>query len=248
MEGKHYTKKNIFITIIQIIFIICIICSSIYIIKWIIENKKTKEISTKIEDAVTIMQVDTEEKEEEYNIDFEKLQELNKDVCAWIKVKNTEIEYPIVKTTDNDYYIKHSLDKTRNSAGWPFMDYKNKLDGTDKNIVIYGHNRKDRSMFGSLDTTLKEEWYLNEDNLEIIFITKNGKETYEVFSNYQVLNEDYYITTNFKDNEFTKFIKTIKNRSIHNYRVELSENDSILTLSTCANNNKYRMVLHAKKK
>ena len=248
MEGKHGIKKNIFITMIQIIFIICIICSSTYIFKWVMENRKTKEISTKIEDAVVITQADTAEVKEEYNIDFDKLQELNKDVCAWIKVKNTSIEYPIVKTTDNDYYINHSLDKSKNSAGWPFMDYKNKLDGTDKNIVIYGHNRKDRSMFGTLDSTLKEDWYLNQENLEIIFITKEEKATYEVFSNYQVLNEDYYITTDFINNEFSKFIKTIRNRSIHNYGVELDENDSILTLSTCANNNKYRMVLHAKKK
>lgn len=250
-RGKHSIKKaknkNGVIIIIRFIFIICIIVSAIYILKWNKENAQTKQISTKIEKTVTVIEENNKGKEE-YNIDFVALKEINPDVVAWIKVKNTNIEYPIVKTTNNEYYLNHSLDKTINSAGWPFMDYKEELNGKDKNIVIYGHNRKDKSMFGTLSDTLKKEWYENKDNLEIIYITEEGVQTYQVFSNYQIPNEDYYIKTNFKGDEFNKFIQTIKDRSIYNYGIEANENVQVLTLSTCANNNKYRVVLHAIRK
>ena len=127
------------------------------------------------------------------------------------------------------------------------MDYKNKLDGTDKNIVIYGHNIKDGSMFGTLKNILEEEWYNNEENYIIDLITEKEKLRYQVFSVYKIENEDYYIDTEFKKNEFVKFIETLKERSIKYFDVEVVEEDSILTLSTCADNNKYRVVLHAKR-
>lgn len=126
-------------------------------------------------------------------------------------------------------------------------DYKNKVDGTDKNLVIYGHNMRDDSMFGSLKNILNDDWHNEEENKYVTFITENDNSIYEVFSVYQVAEEDYYITTDFKDNEFNDFIKTIKSRSKFDFDVDINENDNILTLSTCANNNKYRVVLHAKK-
>ena len=157
------------------------------------------------------------------------------------------MRYIVLKLTTNEYYLTHSLDNSTNSAGWVFADYKNKFDTTDKNIVLYGHNRKDGTMFRTLRNTLEEEWYTNPDNQEVIFVTENEKNKYEVFSIYKIENEDYYITTEFSNSEYKKFLKTIKSRSIHDFGVELNEDDQILTLSTCDNNNKYRIALHAKK-
>ena len=133
-------------------------------------------------------------------------------------------------------------------AGWIFADYRNKFDGTDKNIVIYGHNMRDGSMFGSMKNILKSDWYNNDENTNIILNTEKESCVYKVFSIYKIENEDYYIRTEFNnDNEFEEFIKTIKKRSIKEFDIDISKNDNILTLSTCANNNKYRVVLHAKK-
>ena len=149
---------------------------------------------------------------------------------------------------DNKFYLNHSFDKSNNTAGWIFADYKNKFDGKDKNIVLYGHNRKDNSMFGSLKNILNERWYNNPENTDIIFITQNKKHIYKVFSVYQIEKEDYYIKTEFNSsNEFEKFIKTLKQRSIKNFNVDVSKNDRIITLSTCAGNSNCRVVLHAKK-
>ena len=241
------SKKIIIINIICVILIGILIYSGIKIYNWYKENQNSKKVVKQISETVTIQQ-DENEEQKQYIVDFNSLKEQNDETVAWIKVNNTNIEYPIVKTSNNSYYLTHSFDKSYNSAGWPFADYKNKFDGTDKNIVMYGHNRKDRSMFATLKGILSPEWYNNEENRNIIFNTENENGIYEVFSVYQIKNEEYYIQTEFKtEDKFEKFIETIKKRSVKDFGVEVTSEDSILTLSTCANNNKYRVVLHAKK-
>ena len=241
------SKKIIIINIICVILIGILIYSGIKIYNWYKENQNSKKITDQISETITIQQ-DENEEQKQYIVDFNSLKEQNDETVAWIKVNNTNIEYPIVKTSNNSYYLTHSFDKSYNLAGWPFADYKNKFDGTDKNIVIYGHNRKDGSMFATLKGILSPEWYNNEENRNIIFNTENENGIYEVFSVYQIENEEYYIQTEFKtEDKFEKFIETIKKRSVKDFGVEVTSKDSILTLSTCANNNKYRVVLHAKK-
>lgn len=236
---KKKSRKDLITNLLLILFVMLLIISSIEIIKWYKENKENKKIQEKISEAIIV-------DEQETLIDFEKLKEINKDTVGWIKVNGTDIEYAVVKASDNNYYLDHNFENEYNKAGWIFADYKNKLDGTDKNIVIYGHNRRDGSMFASLKNILKEEWYSNKENRKITFITENEESIYEVFSIYQIEAEDYYITTNFNNEEFLEYIQTVKNRSIKDFNVELTEEDNILTLSTCGNDNDYRVVLHAK--
>lgn len=83
------------------------------------------------------------------------------------------IDYPVVQASDNSFYLTRSFDKSKNSAGWIFADYRNKLDGTDKNIILYGHNRLDNSMFATLNNTQKESWYNNPENKYITYTTPN---------------------------------------------------------------------------
>lgn len=249
-EGKHSKIRNKKVMIIRIILFIIIIVCVINIIKWLLENKKNKDL---LNDMTTLVKVantiNIEETEvEQYTVEFEKLKDKNPDIFAWIKVKGTSIEYPIVQAKDNLYYLTHSLDKNYNSAGWIFADYRNKIDGTDKNLVIYGHNRIDGSMFGTLKDVLKKEWYDTSENQYITFETEDKTEIYQVFSVYQIKAEDYYIKTDFNnDKEFEDFINTIKSRSIKDFKNEVTKADNIITLSTCGNDNRYRVVLHAKK-
>ena len=182
---------------------------------------------------------------EEYKIDFAKLKQKNSDAIAWIKVNGTDIDFPVVKGTDNSYYLTHNFDKEKNKAGWIFADYRNKFDGTDKNIIIYGHNMKNGSMFASLKDVIKEEWYNNENNKYIALITENENCKYQVFSVYQIETEEYYLQTNISN--FKEFVEKIKGRSKKDFNVDIKETDSILTLSTCADNTKYRVVLHSVK-
>ena len=165
-------KNKILITLIQIVLIAVIIFSGIKIIEWIKSNKKNKEIMSEIKENVVINN-EMDSNNEEYKIDFAKLKQKNSDAIAWIKVNGTDIDFPVVKGTDNSYYLTHNFDKEKNKAGWIFADYRNKFDGTDKNIIIYGHNMKNGSMFASLKDVIKEEWYNNENNKYIALITEN---------------------------------------------------------------------------
>jgi len=245
---KIKNRKKLLITALQLIFGIILIYSLVQIVQWYNNNKKSEKIMRELSNTIIVDSENSELPKEEYDINFMALKEANSDTIAFLKVNGTDIQYPVVKGTDNDYYLSHSFDKSSNSAGWIFADYKNKFDGTDKNIIIYGHNRRDGSMFYTLKNILNEEWYETEENLKVNLITENEKATYEVFSVYQIEAESYYIQTNFKNNdEYEKFIDTITNRSKKDFNIAVTIEDSILTLSTCANNNKYRVVLHAKK-
>lgn len=184
------------------------------------------------------------------NIDFNKLINKNPDTIGWIKVLGTDINYPVVQTNNNDFYLTHSFDKSYNKAGWIFADYINKNlknNELDKNTIIYGHNRQNNSMFGTLSNVFKEEWLSNKENYYINFSTLNNNMVWEVFSTYTIEKEEYYIQSNFSsDEEYISFLNTIKNRSTYKYDVNISKEDKILTLSTCTNVGEGRTVLHAK--
>lgn len=242
-------KKRILNIAIYLILFLILICSGFKLYFWYKDKKNNDETTEQLKNNVKLEKIKKDNSNnEKYIVDFKKLKSENSDVVAYIKVNNTNIEYPIVKTSNNNFYLNHSFDKSKNSRGWIFADYKNKFDNTDKNIVIYGHNMRDESMFGSLKNILNEEWYNNTENNNITFLTEKENYIYKVFSIYKIESEDYYIKTNFKnDEDYEKFLNTIKNRSIKNFDINLNINDKIITLSTCANNNKYRIVLHAKK-
>ncbi len=82
-------------------------------------------------------------------VDFDSLKEINGDIVAWIKCKELGINYPVVQGTDNSYYLTHTFSGEEHISGCIFMDCVNKTDFTDDNTILYGHNMKDGSMFGS---------------------------------------------------------------------------------------------------
>ena len=241
---KKRINKIIYLVLI-IAFSIIFIYSGYKIVSYLIDNSNNREIKTKTKKYIKVND-DTQTIERKYNIDFQKLKEQNPDTVAYLKVEGTNIDYVVVKGNDNSYYLSRNFDKNYNVAGWVFADYRNKLDTTDKNIIIYGHAIRDGSMFGTLKNVLTEEWQKNEKNKKIELVTENGEYIYEVFSTYIVNEEDYYITTDFINDEFENFIKKIKDRSNNDYKVDLSDVTSILTLSACSDDDKGRVVLHAK--
>ena len=246
VKDSSKVKKIVFYGI-EIIFVGLIIFSGFKLFTWLNNRNKSQEITNSFKDAVIINEgIDDSHPNEKYKVDFEVLKSKNKDTIAWIKVDGTKIEYPIVKAKNNEYYLKHSFDKSPNIFGWIFANYVNKFDGTDKNITIFGHGMVDGSMFGTLKDTLKGDW--QKDKHYIILATENGNSLYETFSTYRVHDEAYFYTDNFKNSdEFKNFIKTIKERSNYDYKVDVDENDQILTLSTCDTDDRYRLILHAKK-
>lgn len=236
--------------IIIILLIICLIIFgfSVYkIVIWKLDNNKTEEIIEDIKKDVVIEDPLEDDEEHEFKqIDFDTLKKKNKDTVGWITVKGTDANYPFVQSKDNAYYLNKSFDKTYSDAGWIFLDYRNDINNLGKNTIIYGHNRFDYSMFGSLKLTLNDDWFHTPSNHIIEMNTEKYDSFWQIFSVYTIKTEDYYITTDFKDNnEYSKFINTLVKRSVHKFNLTPSIEDKILTLSTCHGSSK-KMVIHAK--
>ena len=240
MTKKKIKISNIIAFIIGIVCIVGIIYSLTHIINWKKDVDSNKKVKEETNEKVKLVK-------EKYTVDFDALKKQNPDTIAYIKVNNTKIDYVVVKGTDNSYYLTHNFNKEYNIAGWIFGDYRNRFNGTDKNLIIYGHNTKDGSMFGTLIDVLDSKWQSNKDNLEITLVTEQGQYKYQVFSTYPIVPEDYYLTTAFSsDEEYLNFLNELKSRSNNNYNVELTANDKILTLSSCIGEGEKRVVLHAK--
>ena len=109
------------------------------------------------------------------SVDFEILQKENPDIIAWIYCEDTPVNYPIVQADDNDYYLRRLLDGTWNVAGTLFMDYRNADDFSDWHTVIYGHNMKNDSMFGTLPEYRSQEYYEQHPAWYLLTPTQNYK-------------------------------------------------------------------------
>ena len=190
---------------------------------------------------------DLEFKEKIAEYDFDKLKEINTDIVGFIEVDNTNISYPVVKSSDNSYYLNHSFDGEENEIGSIFLDYRNDLDNLSKNNIIYGHGRLDNTMFGSLNNLLDSSNLDSKESYYITLSTPNSIMTFKIFSVYTIPKEGYYIKTYFSSNKYFKeFLETIMKRSIYNFNTDVNTNDKILTLSTCKDNFGKRVVVHAK--
>ena len=235
--------KRTILVIVAIASVVGLFVSISSILKWRLDTSKNTEIKERIIKESTSEEAETKESK----IDFAKLKSQNEDTVAYLKIESLNIDYPIVKTANNSYYLNYNFDKEYNIAGWPFADYHNKFDGTDKNIIIYGHNSHDDQMFSLLYKTQEESWQADPFNQIINFSTPEGNYKYQIFSTYTIDPEEYYITTDFPDDtSYEQFLNTIKSRSNHDYGTNLTKDDTILTLSSCTPDAKNRIVVHAK--
>lgn len=171
----------------------------------------------------------------------------NKDTVGWIKIDGTKINYPILKSSNNTYYLEHDFYNKKTSIGWIYADYRNNFDTFDNNTIIYGHNLVDQYMFGTLPTFLNKQWLNKKSQHYIKISTKTTNSIWEIFSVYKIAPTTDYLQTKFYSLEtYTTFLNTIKNRSIHNLNIPINSTDKIITLSTCDNTGKNRVVIHAK--
>lgn len=177
--------------------------------------------------------------------DFKKL---NNDTVGFLSIYGTQINYPVVKTNDNSFYLNHSFKKGENGAGWVFMDYRNDPENLNKNTIIYAHSNLDKTMFGSLSSILNPEWFKNEDKGILSFANSTGITHWKIFSVYTIPAESKYIQTAFSnDEEYRIWAKEMAERSRYNLGYRFSENEKIITLSTCYDNiRNLRLVVHAK--
>lgn len=258
--------KNVFLALFVLICLVGLGTSLFNIIKWKIEAKTTNnqiETAQKVVKPVEIIdnnKIEIIEQEKvplddpywEYvqmnliDVDFNDLKNINPSTIGWIQVNGTNINYPFVQTNDNKYYLNHSFNKSKNSAGWVFMDYRNNISVLDKNTIIYAHGRLDNTMFGSLKNILTSGWLNNKNNYIVKLSTEYENNLWQVFSIYKIKTTNDYLQISFISNEsFLEFTDKLIKRSNFNFNTKVNENDKILTLSTCYNE-KEKVVLHAK--
>ena len=178
------------------------------------------------------------------DINFDELKATNPDVVLWIMVDGTNINYPVVQTNNNDYYLKHNILKRYSTDGWIFLDYRNNLNN-DRNTIFYGHNLLNKTAFGSISKMFGKNYY-NNSNHEIYVIDENNIYVYKVFSIYYSKPITDYLQVEFYDDEYLNFLNGLKTKSKFNFGEELNVNDKIITLSTCTDDNSGRKVVHAK--
>lgn len=215
-------------------------------------GQNAEEIKEVIREVVWRMPEGREEETEPavQQIDVARLKQINEDAIGWIEFHKPYINNPLVQTSDNSYYLKHSFRKKENAAGSLFMDCRNEsLD--DRNVVIYGHNMLDRTMFGSLKDVFEEEFWEEPEYDRIIRITDTEQQVrkYKIFSYYITGEQNDSCTASFSDAAaYAEFLREITARSLRKLDVAVTADDHILTLSTCAGaagTNK-RRVIHAK--
>lgn len=172
---------------------------------------------------------------------------INKDVIGWIVIPNTKINYPVVKSRNNDYYLHRDLNRKNSEPGTLFMDYRNTGDTNDRYAVIYGHNMKNGSMFGTLKKYKKQDFY--EANRTFTYSTPSGDTKWEIFAAYIAPATLELIQTDFADDAaFMDYVNTRQSKSMYAKDVELKPTDKILTLITCTYEmNNARFVVHARK-
>ena len=249
--------------IILSLLIVILAISSFFIIKEFAENKKETDIYDELQEIVLeentdidTTNVDTEiekskgESSNKYNL--ENIAKINSDVVGWIKIENTNIDYPVMQ--NGDYYLHRNIYKNYSSHGTPYLAEYCNIQYSD-NLIIYGHHMNDNSMFAQLDNYKKHSFYENHKYIKF-YSYYNGKtieKTYEVAIAFKtVVYSDkgfkYYNYTNFSDvQELNDFIENCRKLEFYNTGIDINYGDKFITLSTCEYSQKNgRIVVVAK--
>lgn len=252
-----------------LLFVCVLLITTVYVVFY--DSNEVVKLDEMIEETVEVAEEEVEEVEEEdvvqetpvtqpletnlykifgnkglNEINFGELKLINKEVKTWLIVDGTNINYPVVQTSNNDYYLTRNFYNKKTSHGWPFMDYRNSSTMSDDNTIFYGHNLLNKTAFGSVSNLFTDEWLKNSSH-KILVLTETKIYTYEIFSVYYSDPNSYYLQTNFATNSSRlNFYNNLKNKSYTSLGVEVGENDKIITLSTCTDDNKGRKVVHAK--
>lgn len=212
------------------------------------EYEKSESEYTALSDAYVVREetseivvVNEETGEEEirrtppYTIDFTSLKEINEDVCGWIVIEGTVVNYPILYSHDNKDYLRTTMEGTWATAGSIFMDCSNEMDFTSINTVLYGHNMKDGSMFKVISYYKDETYY--QEHPYIFICTEDRQVRYGVISaHYTTVGSDSYKKT-FTEDGYAEWLFNEKELSLYATDCGISEDKPVITLSTCVRSN-----------
>ena len=248
--------KDIVLKLVSILAVVGLLVSSTVLITHFVDENYQRGIISDARGNFDFENTDKNEESGTYNA-FDNLYRKNPDIKGWISISNTNVDNPIYQTTDNDYYLNHNMLKQKSRYGALYFDYTNHIEfeNNSKNLTIYGHDMRDKSMFGSLSKYRNLSFY--KQNPVIKLKTLYEQHDYVIFAtmvtNAKAADDNGYLynytVSQFESSEsFLSWIDEALERSLINTGIEISEDDEILTLSTCCYDfNDARFVIMAKK-
>ena len=166
-------------------------------------------------------------------VDFDGLKAQNSEIVGWIYSPNSNIDYPVVRGTDNEYYLYHSYTGALNQSGTIFMDTVCEEDLSQNNTILYGHHMNNGGMFAGLEEYRKEDFLLQHPVM--YYYTPDETYALEIFSMFVTDGDSDVYAFNFgTDEEYMSYLNTMRSRSDHDVAIDVNEEDHIMTLSTCA--------------
>lgn len=221
---------------LKVILLILFIVSFAISIYNILQIKKELSESEQMkEELIDLVEIPEEpEVEETFSVGFSELEKINSDVVGWIVIEGTQVNYPIVQGKDNSYYLNHSFDKSWNSLGSIFMDYRSTNDFSDYNTFIYGHHTKNGSMFGELYKYMDATFY--KEHPFFYLYSPEGNYKVEIISAYlDSAESDSYIQEFDCIEEYERYINLILEKSSYKTNKEIDVKvDRIITLYSCS--------------
>lgn len=240
MKSIHGKRSNSLKKIILIILIIIIIFSISYMVYYFYNNYKNKIDNTDILNNIEIDNTQITEQKTERMLQIEELQKKNQEIMGWLEIEGTNINYPVLQTNDNDFYLTHNYKKENASTGSLFLDKDFDLINGSSNYLIYGHRNKQGLMFEDLMKYAKEDFY--KEHTKIKFTTNKEDSTYEIMSVFysrvyykseqNVFRYYYFVNAN-NEQEYNDFVNNAKKASIYDTGVNANYGEQLLTLSTC---------------
>lgn len=170
-----------------------------------------------------------------WDVDLAGLRQTNPDVLGWISIPGTRLDYPFLQGKDNQYYLNHTWQGKRNAAGSVFLECEVSTDFSDFNTIIYAHNMKNGSMFGSLRQYRTQSHY--QANPYIYIIDDSGLRRYEIFAAFEaeVVSYTYRLDVDTPEKKLA-FLDYSAQHSVLETDIVPTVEDSVITLSTCTGN------------
>ena len=165
------------------------------------------------------------------SVDFAALKAENPDIVAWLYSADTPINYPVVQSDDNNYYLRRLTDGSYNSNGTLFVDFRDAPDFSGFNTIIYGHRMKSKAMFGTLPGYLEQEYY--EEHPVMYLLTPDASYKLELVSSFILRSDSDIYDPMESDEAKNAFLDKIASDSTFKSETEYSVNDRFVCLSTC---------------
>lgn len=239
-DNKGEIARKIIFIVSFVVIIICSVNISGYYISSYLNAKENKHLKSIYNSSSAVTHSNSKNSKYPSGIlpNFNPLYDVNSDIKGWIMIPDTPINYPVVETSDNSYYLSKGFNKADDRHGTLFLDYRDNINPMSQNLIIYGHEMQDGQMFHAIRNY--EKVYFYNSSPIITFNTLYSNEKWKVFAAFianTVPSQGYvfnYLITGFSSsNDFINFINEVKARSLIKTSVDVNSSDTLLTLSTC---------------